>query len=54
MNVLLKCDAKDTQRAGPTTEAFLKSLAGLESIRVLADGEVAPLVGEEADRRPPS
>ncbi|MFS1164133.1 class I tRNA ligase family protein, partial [Aeromonas salmonicida] len=42
LNVLLKCDAKDTQRAGDN-EAFLKSLARLESIRVLADGEVAPL-----------
>jgi valyl-tRNA synthetase len=42
LNVLLKCDAKDAQRAGDN-EAFLKSLARLESIRVLADGEVAPL-----------
>ncbi|MNG90801.1 Valine--tRNA ligase [compost metagenome] len=42
LNVLLQCDAKDAQRAGDN-EAFLKSLARLESIRVLADGEVAPL-----------
>ena len=32
----------DAQRAADN-EAFLKSLARLESIRVLADGEVAPL-----------
>jgi valyl-tRNA synthetase len=42
LNVLLQCDAKDAQRAGDN-EAFLKSLARLESIRVLADGDVAPL-----------
>ena len=42
LNVLLKCDGKDAQRAGDN-EAFLKSLARLESIRVLVDGEVAPL-----------
>lgn len=42
LNVLLQCDAKDAQRAADN-EAFLKSLARLESIRVLADGETAPL-----------
>ena len=42
LNVLLKCDGKDAQRAGDN-EAFLKSLARLESIRVLSEGEVAPL-----------
>ena len=42
LNVLLKCDGKDSQRAGDN-KAFLKSLARLESIRVLAGGEVAPL-----------
>ncbi|MBW3846169.1 valine--tRNA ligase [Aeromonas hydrophila] len=42
LNVLLQCDAKDAQRAADN-EAFLKSLARLESIRVLAAGEVAPL-----------
>ncbi|MGL5774596.1 MAG: valine--tRNA ligase, partial [Aeromonas veronii] len=42
LNVLLQCDAKDAQRAADN-EAFLKSLARLESIRVLAAGETAPL-----------
>ncbi|MGL5289658.1 MAG: valine--tRNA ligase, partial [Aeromonas sp.] len=42
LNVLLKCDAKDAMRAADN-EAFLKSLARLESIRVLAEGDVAPL-----------
>jgi valyl-tRNA synthetase len=42
LNVLLKCDGKDARRAGDN-EAFLKSLARLESIRVLGEGEVAPL-----------
>jgi valyl-tRNA synthetase len=42
LNVLLQCDAKDAQRAADN-EAFLKSLARLESIRVLAAGEAAPL-----------
>ncbi|HHQ4678293.1 TPA: class I tRNA ligase family protein, partial [Aeromonas veronii] len=42
LNVLLQCDAKDAQRAADN-EAFLKSLARLESIRVLAEGETAPL-----------
>lgn len=42
LNVLLKCDAKDAERAADN-EAFLKSLARLESIRVLGEGEAAPL-----------
>jgi len=42
LNVLLQCDAKDAQRA-QGNEAFLKSLARLESIRVLGAGETAPL-----------
>ncbi|WP_421189615.1 valine--tRNA ligase [Aeromonas enteropelogenes] len=42
LNVLLKCDAKDAERAAEN-EAFLKSLARLESIRVLGEGEAAPL-----------
>ena len=39
--MLLQCDAKDAQRAADN-EAFLKSLARLESIRVLGEGETSP------------
>jgi valyl-tRNA synthetase len=42
LNVLLKCDGKDGQRA-TDNEAFLKSLARLESIRVMSEDDVAPL-----------
>jgi valyl-tRNA synthetase len=42
LNVLLRVDAVDQQRA-LANDAFLKSLAKLDSIRVLADGEKEPL-----------
>lgn len=42
LNVLLRVDAVDQQRA-VANDAFLKSLAKLDSIRVLADGEKEPL-----------
>jgi len=42
LDVLLKADTQDARRA-TDNEAFLKSLAKLDSIRVLAEGEAAPV-----------
>jgi valyl-tRNA synthetase len=42
LNVLLTCNAQDSQRVAANTGS-LQSLARLTSIRILASGEVAPL-----------